>query len=524
MRPLASLPTVACSSLCAVVAICACATPAPSPPPPTTALPAEPPTPRPEPFPRYSHPEEPPDPDAHRTAPTPVLLRGGTVMTATGQTFREGHVLLVGGKIASVGDGAGTAPEGALVVDTRGMFITPGLIDTHSHMGVYPLPGTRGNDDGNEATDPTTAEVWAEHAFWPQDPALPRALAGGVTTIQVLPGSANLIGGRSFTAKLKLGRSAREMRFPGAPQGVKMACGENPKRVYNGRGPSTRMGNVAGFRKIFQNAADYRRRWQKYERDLALWQDRVTRQKRKDEAAAAIDPRTGRPARSDDEKSPIDPPEPPGRDLELETLALVLDGKILVHNHCYRADEMNVMLDLAKQYGFKIRSFHHALEAYKLRERLAADEVATSTWADWWGFKMESYDGIPHNAALVAEAGARAIIHSDSESEIRHLNQEAAKALAAGRRLGIQLDENEALRWITANAAWALGIDEVTGTISTGKMADVVVWNASPFSVYALPQLVYIDGELAYDRKRPRPQTDFELGQPENGAGLPLSP
>jgi imidazolonepropionase-like amidohydrolase len=476
-------------------------------------------------------PEEPADVVAKGPAPAPVLLRGGRVMTAAGKIFEDGHVLLVDGKIRSVGDGPGDAPAGATIVDTRGMVITPGIIDTHSHMGVYPLPGTSGNDDGNEATDPTTAQVWAEHSFWPQDPALPRALASGITTIQVLPGSANLIGGRSFTAKLHLGkRSAREMRFPGAPQGVKMACGENPKRVYAGRGPSTRMGNIAGFRQAFQAAYDYRRRWQRYERDLALWKEKLDKTQKKDAKDAEPPPPSSSPTTDasmkpapppkDEELLPVDPPEPPGRDLELETLALVLDGKILVHNHCYRADEMSIMLDLAKQYRFKIRSFHHAVEAYKIRDRLAAEDVAVSTWADWWGFKMESYDGVPVNAPMLAEAGARAIIHSDSESEIRHLNQEAAKALAAGRRMGMALDENEALRWITANPAWAIGVDDVTGTLTEGKMGDVVVWNGSPFSTYSLPQLVFIDGELAYDRKKERPQTDFEVGQPDNGHGL----
>lgn len=460
---------------------------------------------RPAPFPAYQVPAEPADVvGAPRAAP--VLIRGATVMTAAGRTHERGHLLLIDGKIASVGDGAGAAPAGALVIDGTGMFVTPGIIDTHSHMGVYPLPASIGNDDGNEATDATRPDVWAEHAFWPQDPALTRAIgSGGVTTIQVLPGSANLMGGRSFTAKLKLGRSAREMRFPGAPQGVKFACGENPKRNHGG-GNGTRMGNVAGFRKAFQEAHEYRRRWAKHQRDVALWHAKVERTAQRD--AAPLDPK----ADANEERDPVDPPDAPARDFELETLALVLDGKILVHNHCYRADEMSIMLDLAAQYGFKIRSFHHALEAYKIRERLAAEDVSTSTWADWWGFKMESYDGIPQNAALLAQAGARAIIHSDSESETRHLNQEAAKAMAAGRRAGIALDDNETLRWITANPAWALGIDDVTGTLSVGKMADVVLWDRHPFSVYARPSKVFIDGELVFSRGEVRQTTDFEIG------------
>jgi imidazolonepropionase-like amidohydrolase len=361
---------------------------------------------------------------------------------------------------------------------------------------------------------------------------LPRALAGGVTTIQVLPGSANLIGGRSFTAKLTRGTSARAMRFLGAPQGLKMACGENPKRVYGEqrRLPSTRMGNLAVVRKAFADAWDYRRRVQKYERDLALWKEKQRKEKQGKEEQA-------RPTSSSSPSSPFetapkdtaelgadpeakvaapdDPPEPPTRDPALETLKDVLDGKILVHNHCYRADEMSLMLDLAQQYGFRIRSFHHALEAYKIADRLAREGVAVSTWADWWGFKMEAYDGVPENAALVAAAGGRAIIHSDSESEIRHLNQEAGKALAAGRRLGLKIDDDAALRWLTANPAWALGIDDRVGTLEPGKMADVVVWDRHPFSVYALAQRVYVDGALAFDRRAARATTDFEL---ENGA------
>ncbi len=489
-------------TLVVVVAAAACATTPAAPSTPADALAKLPKLPRPAPFPAYVAPATPPDVTPKGPPPPAVLLQNGTVMTATGKVYTKGHVLLRDGKIAAVGDGPGTASAGVRVVDATGMFITPGIIDTHSHMGVYPLPETRGNDDGNEAVRPTTGYVWAEHSFWPQDPALTRAVRGGITTIQVLPGSANLIGGRSFIAKLKLGRSAREMRFPGAPQGLKMACGENPKRVYGNKGgPQTRMGDIAGFRKAFQDATEYRRRWAKYARDLDLWKQKLARTAAKDALKPESDP------------APVDPPEPPARNLELETLAAVLDGKILVHNHCYRADEMSIMLDLAKEFRFKIRSFHHAVEAYKIRDRLAAEGVAVSTWDDWWGFKMESYDGVPQNAAMLSEAGVRAIIHSDSESEIRHLNQEAGKAMTAGRRMGIQIDENEALRWITANPAWALGVDDKTGTLTEGKMADVVVWDHDPFSVYAKTAQVYIDGALVFDRKAGVSQrTDFEVG------------
>jgi imidazolonepropionase-like amidohydrolase len=354
-------------------------------------------------------------------------------------------------------------------------------------------------------TSPVTAQVRSESAFWPQDPALWRALAGGVTTVQVLPGSGNVIGGRSFVVHLKPGAtSAREMKLPGAPEGLKMACGENPKRFYGAKGvqPMSRMGLIATMRASFQKADEYRRARAKYERDLALWTERRAP---KD---GAPPPPTRRP-----DGAPDDPPEPPARDYALETLADVLDGKVLVHNHCYRADEMNQVLDLAKEFGFQVRSFHHAVEAYKLADRLAQEGTAISTWVDWWGFKMESFDGVPQNVALLQRAGARPILHSDSAIEVRRLNQEAAKARTAGRRFGLDSTDDEVLRWVTANPAWALGVQDQLGTLEKGKRADVVVWGAHPLSVYALTKQVFVDGELAYDRaKHAPPISDFELG------------
>ena len=432
----------------------------------------------------------------------PTLIRGARIMTAAGPIHERGFVLVVDGRIAAVGAGDGVLPAGGVVVDGTGKVVTPGLIDTHSHMGVYASPGTEGNSDGNEVNSPRTADVSSEHGFWPQDASLPRALEHGITTIQVLPGSANLIGGRSTTFKLgRVGEasstSARALRFPGAPQGLKMACGQNPKRVYGkGSRPSTRMGNIAMQRAAFQDALEYQRRWARYERDLADFQNK--------KAAGADDVRTdGRAA---------DPPEPPGRDLGLETLVGVLDGTILVHNHCYRADEMSLMLDVADEFGFQIRSFHHAVEAYKIAPLLAARGVSVSTWVDWWGFKMESLDAVRGNVAILQEAGARAIVHSDSDVEIRQLNQEAAKALAAGRELGVTLTENDALRWITANPAWALGVLEQTGTLEVGKMADVVIWNGSPFSTYSKPEQVYVDGVLVVDGSLALHDVDIDIG------------
>ncbi len=469
--------------------LCACATPKPL--PPVTLLPPV----------EHPRPVEPPQTAA---AHPPTLITNATVLTAAGRTHAPGHVLLIDGRIAEVGDGPGTAPPGARVLDAKGGFVTPGLVDTHSHVGVYAMPGTVASADGNEVTAPVTAHVRSESGFWPQDPAIWRALSGGVTTIQVLPGSANVIGGRSFVAHLRPGPSARAMKFPGAPEGLKMACGENPKRIYGekGREPGSRMGLVATLRASFQKAVEYRRARAKYERDLELWT------KRHEQQDGEPAPSTRKP-----DGSPDDPPEPPPRDYALETLVQVLDGKILVQNHCYRADEMHQVLDLAREFGFKVRSFHHAVEAYKLADRLAAEGVATSTWVDWWGFKMEAFDGVPQNVALLQAAGARAILHSDSPVEMRRLNQEAAKARTAGRRFGLDASDDAALRWVTANPAWALGLEGEIGTLEKGKRGDVVVWSGSPFSVYALAQQVLVDGAVVYDRAaHDPPLSDFELG------------
>lgn len=409
--------------------------------------------------------------------PSPrVLIRDGTVMTAVGEEIPDGDVLLRDGEIAAVGRDL-RAPEGARVVDAEGRYVTPGLVDTHSHMGDYPDPEVLGHYDGNEATDPTTPEVWAEHSVYPQDPSFTRALAGGVTTVQVLPGSANLMGGRGVTLKLVPGRTVQEMMFPDAPMALKMACGENPKRVYRDEGPSTRMGNVAGYREAFIEARRYREEW--------------------DEWAAG-----GGEG------------EPPERDLAMETLAEVLRGEILVHMHCYRADEMVQMINLGREFGFKVRSFHHATDAYKVRDYLAREGIGASMWYDWWGFKMEALDAIPENIALVSEAGAPAILHTDSDLGVQVMNQNAARAMYRARGRGMEVTRTEALRWITANPAWALGLEDRIGTIEPGKNADVVVWSDDPFGVSAKADQVFIDGALVYDRSRKelRPTTDFEVG------------
>jgi imidazolonepropionase-like amidohydrolase len=410
-----------------------------------------------------------------------TLIRNATVLTGTGQRIDGGSVLIEGGRIAAVGRDL-TAPAGAAVVDAAGKWVTPGIIDAHSHLGVYAAPGVAAHEDGNEATEPVTADMSAEHAVWPQDPQFPLALAGGVTSMLVLPGSANLIGGRGVTLKNIPARTVQEMKFPGAPYALKMACGENPKRLYGGRNrsPATRMGNIAVTRAAFAEAQAYRREWAEY-------RDKKGRGEEEDE---------------------------PDRNLEMETLVGVMAGEILVHNHCYRADEMAVMIDVAKEFGYKIAAFHHGVEAYKIADLLAREGICGALWADWWGFKMEAWDGIRENIALVDRAGGCAIVHSDSASGIQRLNQEAAKAMAAGRRMGLAIGPEKAIGWITSNPARALGIAGQTGSLETGKMADVVVWSGDPFSVYARAEKVYIDGALIYDRNDPARQwrTDFEVG------------
>lgn len=430
-----------------------------------------------------------PFPSTYRRLPGgPIAFVGATLLTGTGSQIKDGTVIVENGTFTAVGKDL-PLPPGAIVIDARGKYLTPGIIDAHSHLGVYATPEVWANSDGNEATDPNTAQVWAEHSVWPQDPGFVRALEGGITTLEILPGSANLFGGRSVALKNLPGRTVQDMKFPGAPYGLKMACGENPKRVYGskGRSPSTRMGNIFGYRKSWIEAQDYRRRWDEYHKKLA-------------------DFKAGKGDKS---------PDAPKRDLQLDTLMGVLDGSILVQNHCYRADEMAQMIAISHEFGFHISMFHHGSEAYKIADILRKEDICTATWGEWWGFKMESFDGIEENAALLQKAGACVVIHSDDAILTQHLPQEAAIALAAGRRLGIVIDEAEAIKWVTANPAKAIGVLDRTGTLEPGKMADLVLWSADPFSVYALAEQVYIDGGLAYDRHDPahQPLSDFELGQ-----------
>lgn len=482
--------------------------------------------------------------EARLPASAPVVIRGATLMLGTGKTIAKGTIILDKGKIAAVAEGDLPSPSGAFVVDGTGKFVTPGLIDTHSHIGVYPMLAAEAHEDGNEMTGPSTPQAQTADAFWPQDPSIERAVAGGVTTIQVLPGSGNLIGGRAITIKLRPGSSAREMHVPSAPDGLKMACGENPKRVY-GKGrksaPMTRMGNLAMQRAEFLRAKKLAAAWARFrdeegrrieadaKRRAAFEQKRDERAQRDAYCRANSEPdpcegwRKSWAEQPLEEPQPSVPVQPPERDPGLETLAAAMEGRVLVHIHCYRADDMLAMIALSDEMGFRIRSFHHALEAYKIRGELASRQISVSTWADWWGFKLEAYDGIPENLALVHEAGGRAIVHSDSEEGIQRLNQEAAKGLASGRRAGVAITEDDALRWNTMNPAWALGIDHRTGSLEPGKDADVVLWSKHPFSVYAQAERVWIDGVMVFERNKPR-WSDLELGQGPPPSPAPIGP
>ncbi|WP_199554008.1 amidohydrolase [Sandaracinobacteroides hominis] len=406
----------------------------------------------------------------------PTVIRNVTIYDGKGGRIENGAVRFENGKLVSIGQSVNEA--GATVIDGAGKWVTPGIIDIHSHLGDYPSPGVPAHSDGNEATGPVRPEVWAIHSVWPQDPGFSRALAGGVTVLHVLPGSANLFGGRGATLKNVYGRTAQDMLMPEAPWSLKMACGENPKRVYGSRSqmPGTRMGNIAMTRQTWANARDYQAKMK-----------------------AAKTPQL--------------------RNLQMETLVGVLDGKILVQNHCYRADEMANMIQLSHEFGYRISAFHHAVEAYKITDLLKENGICAAMWSDWWGFKLESYDGIEENLPFVHAAGGCAITHSDDADGIQRLNQETAKALADGRKWGLNIKDEEAWTWIAINPAKALGIDDKVGSLEPGKQADVVLWNGNPLSVYSRPQMVWIDGALLYDSNDPRrrPVSDFEIGHP--GAG-----
>lgn len=420
-------------------------------------------------------------PSTYRPLPrVDTLIVHATILDGEGHRIDDGELLLREGKVAAIGHDL--AGGGARIVDARRRWVTPGIIDIHSHDGTYVVPLTtidEKSSDVSELSDANAAGTWIESAINPQDPAFPLALAGGVTALQVLPGSSPVFGGRSVVLKPITATTMQAMKFPGAAQGMKMACGENPKSesVERGRGPTSRQGEIAFIRDAFAQARHYMYEWNEY---LAGKED-----------------------------------EAPADDPKLDTLAAVLNGDIAVHMHCYRADEMAVMIDLGRQIGFRIAAFHHAVEGYKIPQLLAENHICAVVWSDWWGYKMEALDGIRENAAFIDAAGGCVMMHSDSPVLGQWLNVEAGKAAAAGRRAGLALPPEHVIAWLTSNPARALGLSDRIGSLAPGKNADVVIWSGEPFSVFTHADTVFIDGAVAYDRGDPayRPNSDFMLGR-----------
>jgi len=396
--------------------------------------------------------------DSPPPAPTDVLIKNAAIMTATHGNIPNGRIYIKDGKIAGVGPKV-SAPSGVTVIDAGGKYLTPGIIDSHSHIAL--------DGDVNEATSPITPQMMMIDAFDYHDKSIYHGLAGGVTTSLLLHGSANMIGGQAIVIKHKYGLNRDAMLFPGAPRSIKFASGENPKRVYGSRNqlPSTRMGNFAVQREALVQAQDYMREWDAYNAKV----------KNGDKDASS-----------------------PKHDLKLEALADVLRGNLLVQIHCYRSDELLTEIAMAKEFGYKLRAFHHALEAYKVADQLAAANIGIATFADWWGYKEEAWDAIPWNAVLCMRKGVRVAIKSDSEDFARRLNQEAAKTMRYGGAT-----EQEALQMITLNAAWIIGVDDKVGSIDVGKDADLVIWDGYPLSSSAVPSKVFIDGTVYFDRSLP---------------------
>ncbi|GBD31644.1 D-hydantoinase [bacterium HR33] len=386
-----------------------------------------------------------------------TLIRNATIMTVANGTIQNGSILIRDGKIAAVGQNV-TAPADATVIDATGKYVIPGIIDAHSHIAT---------DAVNEGSVNVSAMVGIRDVLDPDDISIYRAAAGGVTTANILHGSANPIGGKNAVIKMRWGADAQGLLFDGAPPGIKFALGENPKRDRDpDRYPATRMGVMDVIRQAFIEAREYQRRWREYEEQ--------NRQRRR-----------GQP-----------PLIPPRRDLKLEALVEVLEGKRLVHAHSYRADEILQLIRLAEEFGFKIATFQHVLEGYKVADEIAAHGAGASTFSDWWAYKVEAYDAIPYNAALMTERGVVVSINSDSGEEMRHLNQEAAKAIKWGG-----LSETEALKLVTLNPAKQLGIDDRVGSIEVGKDADLVIYSGHPLSVYAVVEKTLIDGQVYFDRQ-----------------------
>ena len=393
--------------------------------------------------------------------PPETLIRNATVLTIAHGTLQNTDVLIRHGKIAAIGKNLKASAE-AKVIDASGKYLMPGIIDCHSHSML---------DAINEGTLSVSSMARTRDVLNPTDVDLYRELAGGVTTLNLLHGSANSIGGQTTTVKIKYGRPIEEFIFPGAPPGIKFALGENPKRSSSTpqpgqqrRYPATRMGVEETIRDAFVRARDYKKSWDEYN--------------------AAI--KRG-------EKNLV----PPRRDLQLEPLVEVLEGKRYVHSHCYRADEILMLINIANEFGFKVRTFQHVLEGYKVAKEIAEHGAGASTFADFWGYKIEAYDAIAYNTAILVRHGVNTSVNSDSNERARRLNIEAAKAMRYG-----DLTEEEALKLITINPAWQLGIQDRVGSIEVGKDADLAIWNAHPLSVYARVDTTLIDGEVFFDRQQ----------------------
>jgi imidazolonepropionase-like amidohydrolase len=408
-------------------------------------------------------------------ATPPIVIQNATILTVTKGTL-NGSVLIRDGKIAEVGERV-TVPSDAKVIDASGQFLMPGIIDCHSHIAA---------DSINEGSVSVSSMVGIEDVLNPDDISIYRAVAGGVTTANILHGSANSIGGKCTVIKLRWGKDAHDMIFEGAMPGIKFALGENPKRAGNptgqrigagnvqGRYPATRMGVEDVIREAFNEAKEYQQSWKDYKQKIA----------RGEQATA------------------------PRRDLKLEPLVEVLEGKRLVHAHCYRADEILMLLRVADDYGFKICTLQHVLEGYKVAKEIAAHGAGASTFSDWWAYKLEAFDAIPYNAAIMMRKGIIVSLNSDSDELMRHLNDEAAKTTKYGG-----LNETEALSLITINPAKQLKIDKRVGSIEVGKDADLTIFDKHPLSNYAKVEKVFIDGQMYFDRSSDlaeRPERDTE--------------
>jgi len=393
-------------------------------------------------------------------APAVIVIRNATILTVSHGNIEHGSILIKGGKIAEVGQTV-NAPKDAQVIDAAGQFVIPGIIDCHSHIAAESI---------NEGSVSVSSIVNMAEILNPEDIDIYRDLAGGVTSANILHGSANAIGGQTLVIKLRWGQPAAKLPFEGALPGIKFALGENPKRSNFSvpgqprRYPATRMGVEETIRGAFSEARDYKKAWDEYNKRAAAGEKNL------------ISPR---------------------RDLRLEPLVEVLEGKRYVHSHCYREDEILMLLRVAKEFGFKVRTFQHVLEGYKVADEMAAAGVGASTFSDWWAYKVEAYDAIPYNAALMTRRGVVVSINSDDAEEATHLNQEAAKSMKYGG-----LSHDEALKMVTLNPAIQLGIDNRVGTIDVGKDADLAIYNRDPLSAYAVVQKTLVDGRVYFDLQR----------------------